>query len=130
VPIRDENRARYPADWKAISHRIRFVRAGGRCECAGECGRPTDHLTADGRCRNVNGGPAWGTAPSRVVLTCAHLDHVPEHSDDENLRAYCQGCHLHYDRGHHAETRARTLADRRTAGMSPLFDLPPALDAD
>lgn len=27
--------AKYPSDWKAISHRIRFVRAGGRCE---QCG--------------------------------------------------------------------------------------------
>jgi len=37
-PIRAENRARYPADWPAISRHIRFTRAGGRCECAGECG--------------------------------------------------------------------------------------------
>lgn len=28
-------RERYPADWSSISHRIRFVRANGRCE---ECG--------------------------------------------------------------------------------------------
>jgi hypothetical protein len=106
LPIRPENRARYPADWKQISFRIRTVRAAGRCECLGECGRGTH----TGRCPNVNGGAAYGTG-SKVVLTTAHLDHTPENCDPTNLRAMCQGCHLHYDRPHHAETRARTRAE-------------------
>ncbi len=38
MPIRPENRDRYPKDWKAISERIRFGRARGRCECSGQCG--------------------------------------------------------------------------------------------
>jgi hypothetical protein len=105
VPIRPENRARYPLDWKAISQRIRFDRAGGRCECLGECGRPPEHITPDGRCGNRHGEPAFGTG-SKVVLTTAHLNHTPEDCADENLRAMCQGCHLHYDRDHHAATRA------------------------
>ncbi|MEO5317613.1 hypothetical protein PV761_03330 [Arthrobacter sp. CC3] len=53
--------------------------------------------------------PAYGTG-SNVVLTTAHLDHTPENCEDENLKAMCQGCHLHYDRDHHAETRAATKA--------------------
>lgn len=40
MPIRPENRERYPADWKAISAAIK-ARAGNRCECEGECGRGT-----------------------------------------------------------------------------------------
>ncbi len=59
--------------------------------------------THDGRCPNVNGGKAYGTG-SNAVLTVAHLDHTPENVDDSNLRAMCQGCHLHYDRDHHRET--------------------------
>jgi hypothetical protein len=106
-PIRPENRKRYPADWPQISLRIRTERAAGRCECVGECGRGT-HA---GRCPNVNGQLAYGTG-SRVVLTVAHLDHTPENCDEQNLRAMCQGCHLHYDRDHHRQTAART---RRTA---------------
>lgn len=102
-PIRPENRDRYPADWKTISLRIRTVRAAGRCECHGECGRGTH----DGRCPNVNGGNAYGTG-SKVVLTVAHLDHTPENCHDDNLRAMCQGCHLHYDRDHHRQTAAAT----------------------
>jgi hypothetical protein len=32
----------------------------------------------------------------------------------------CQGCHLHYDREHHAETRARTRAAEIAASNTPL----------
>jgi hypothetical protein len=42
----------------------------------------------------------------RVVLTVAHLDHTPGHDDDDNLKALCQWCHLHYDFEHHKQTRA------------------------
>jgi hypothetical protein len=116
MPIRPENRNRYPADWKEISRRIKVDRAQGRCECVGECGRSTH----DGRCPNVHGGAAYGTG-SKVVLTTAHLDHIPENCDPRNLRAMCQGCHLHYDREHHAQTAARTKAAALAAGMDPLF---------
>lgn len=103
MPIRPENRDRYPPDWDEISQWIKQVRAEGRCECLGECGRGTH----PGRCPNTHGHPAYGTG-SRVVLTTAHLDHTPENCDPANLRAMCQGCHLHYDRDHHRETAART----------------------
>lgn len=102
-PIRPENRHRYPANWKQISLRIRTQRAAGRCECEGECGRGTH----TGRCPNLNKQPAYGTG-SLVVLTVAHLNHTPEDCRDENLRAMCQGCHLHYDRAHHRQTAAAT----------------------
>jgi hypothetical protein len=117
MPIRPENRDRYPADWPEISAAIK-ARAGGQCECLGECGRRTH----DGsRCPNVHGRPAYGTG-SLVVLTTAHLDHTPENCDPANLRAMCQGCHLHYDREHHAETRALTRdREREAAGQGELF---------
>lgn len=103
MPIRPENRARYPQNWPEISNEIRFGRADSRCECAGECGRGTHN----GRCPNVHGLPAYGTG-STVILTTAHLDHTPENCDPANLRAMCQGCHLHYDREHHRQTAAAT----------------------
>lgn len=116
-PIRPENRDRYPGDWPAVSLAIKD-RAGWRCECTGECGRPYDHLGPDERCVNRHGRPAHGTG-SNVVLTTAHLDHAPENCDPANLKAMCQGCHLHYDREHHARTRAATkrAADARLAGL-------------
>lgn len=109
MPIRPENLKRYPVDWPAISLRIK-ERAGWRCECEGECGRGT-HA---GRCPNLHGGQAYGTG-SKVVLTTAHLDHTPEHCEQSNLKAMCQGCHLHYDKEHHAETAYRTRREGKVA---------------
>lgn len=87
MPIRPENRWRYPADWAAISLRIRRDRAGWQCE-------KTDH--AGIRCGAVHGDPHPITG-SKVVLTTAHLDHTPEHCHPDNLLAMCQRCHLRYD---------------------------------
>ena len=110
MPIRPENAARYPENWDAISLRIK-ERAGWRCECLGECGRGTH----EGRCTNEQRKPAYGSG-SRVVLTTAHLDHTPEHCGDDNLRAMCQGCHLHYDREHHAENARAKRRSRKAIG--------------
>lgn len=118
MPIRPENRHRYPADWPEISRRIRFERAASQCECEGECGRGT-HLD---RCPNRHGQPAYGTG-SKVVLTVAHLNHTPEDCRDDNLRAMCQGCHLHYDIEHHMRTAAATRRAALEAQMDPLFDV-------
>jgi hypothetical protein len=87
MPIRAENRARYPRDWPAISFRIRRDRAGWRCE----------QVDSNGiRCGATHGEPHPMTG-SKVVLTVAHLDHTPENCDDGNLLAMCQRCHNLYD---------------------------------
>jgi len=135
MPIRPENRARYPANWKEISKRIRFERAKGRCECTGECG--SDHTYPEGFwCAAPHGWEIirWPNNPAnwvrkdkrhvneksvKVVLTVAHLDHTPENVDDANLLAMCQRCHLRYDREHHAAT-ARETRDRKS-GQGRLF---------
>ena len=121
-PIRPEERSRYPDDWRAISERIRRIRARNRCECDGRCGRPRGHehdpATGSLRCAARNGQPA-PVSGARVVLTVAHLDHTPENNDEANLMALCQRCHLAYDHDHHAETRRRTRAAR--AGQELLF---------
>lgn len=106
LPIKPENKNRYPKDWKDISRRVKAA-AGWRCQCEGECGH--DH---DGRCTNTHWNPAEGTG-KRVILTTAHLDHQPENNDESNLRAFCQGCHLRYDKDHHAETRRETMRRKK-----------------
>jgi 5-methylcytosine-specific restriction endonuclease McrA len=85
MPIRAENKTRYPKDWKAVRAAI-LDRAGNCCE-----GSP-----AFPDCRAPNGQPHPQTG-SRVVLTIAHLDHQPENNDPDNLRAWCQKCHNVYD---------------------------------
>lgn len=113
TPIRPENRDRYPENWRELSAEVRFDRADRRCECNGECGRGTH----EGRCPNIHGKPAYATG-SEVVLTVAHLDHQPENNDRANLKAMCQGCHLNYDRDHHAESRAKNRRrERAEAGQ-------------
>lgn len=113
MPIKPENKARYPKNWKSISDRIRFRRARGRCECAGECG------THEHECRAMHEHyhPITGSV---VRLTVAHLDHTPENCDDENLKAMCQRCHLNYDIEHHKKTQA---AGRRCKSTADLFDV-------
>lgn len=112
-PIRPSEREKYPADWKAISARIR-ARAGDRCECQGECGlHPPNPLPR--RCEERQGAPArW--AKGKVVLTTAHLDHQPEHVENANLRAFCQRCHLRYDSAHHQRNAAATRRARKRNG--------------
>lgn len=84
MPIRPENKARYPKDWVAISHRIRFGRAQGQCEW----------MDGEHRCQARHGEPHPMTL-SRVVLTTAHLSDAIEDCSDENLLALCQ---LHHNR--------------------------------
>lgn len=126
MPIRPENVDRYPPDWGVISDAIRFGRAGGRCECRGECGK--EHADEQGvvvewcTARHNEPHPMTG---SLVTLTVAHLDHQPEHSDnpggafvllpleESNLRAMCQRCHLNYDSHVHAAAAAETRERRR-----------------
>lgn len=103
MPIRPENRARYGDDWAAFSEHIRFGRAKGRCECEAECGMP-GHVAIGGRCANAHGGASVYSG-SNVVLTVAHLNHIPEQRGHDEVKAMCQGCHLWYDRAHHAATR-------------------------
>ena len=40
----------------------------------------------------------------------------------DHVLAMCQGCHLHYDRAHHAESAARELEAR---GQTSLIERPP-----
>lgn len=112
MPIRPENRKRYPTDWKQIVAQVR-ERSGDRCE-----GSP-----AFPDCRAANGQPHPVTG-SKVVLTTGHLDHTPETRDIAMLRHWCQRCHLVYDREHHAQTAYATRKAR--AVTEDLFDAPAA----
>ncbi len=131
MPIKPENRHRYPADWKQIRARI-LARAGNCCErckapnltmiARGEGRHAGTYMTDDAEVIDAETGENLGQCRMsdysvgrmvRVVLTIAHLDHTPENCADDNLRAWCQRCHLQYDQQHHVETRQ---ISRRTAG--------------
>lgn len=119
------DRSRYPADWEAISLRVR-ERAGNRCEW---CGLVNGAIGfRDGR------GEFWAVPVEqmaryrtlRIVLTVAHLGvpypegrpgdvHDKMDCRDENLAALCQRCHLNYDRDEHTFNAAWTRRRRRIA---------------
>jgi hypothetical protein len=94
MPIRPDQRARYPADWKRLSRQLR-ADAGWKCQ-----GSPA---YPDCRAEAYAPHPVTG---SRVVLTVSHLNHTPEDNRPENLRVMCQRCHLTHDREEHARVRA------------------------
>lgn len=124
MPIKPENRKRYPSNWKSIRERI-LDRAGHRCE-----GSPD---FPDCRAENYKLHPDTG---SMVVLTVGHMDHIPENCDGmdsggpvlpifaSNLRAWCQRCHLNYDQAHHIANAARSRRQR-----IPQIDLVDELDS-
>lgn len=99
MPIKPENKARYPDNWKSEVRPAILERADNRCE-----GSP-DYPD----CRAVNYEPHPVTG-SKVVLTIAHLDHQPENCEPDNLKAWCQRCHLNYDKDHHAISRQDSKA--------------------
>lgn len=134
MPIKPENRGRYPADWPAIRERI-LARARGRCEWPGctATHRTIGFWETDGTFQALP-DRLWhaGYRPGNVVvttrgdfrvlqiiLTIAHLDHTPENCADDNLRAWCQRHHLAYDAEHHRETAYATRMAR--ANTLPLF---------
>jgi hypothetical protein len=133
MPIKPENRARYPADWKQIRERI-LMRAGNCCEQChvanadmivrgiGKDAGTFQRFEGDGEVYAADDGRVLGRCKAseycgnkwtRVVLTIAHLDHVPEHCDDDNLKALCQRCHLAYDADHHRINAAQTRHARK-----------------
>lgn len=135
MPIRPENKHRYPADWKQVRERI-LRRANWCCEHPG-C-RARHGVTGywhDSRFQPMPDA-LWraGAKPGdlircadgadikiiKIVLTIAHLDHTPENCSDENLRAWCQRHHLAYDAQHHKQTAY--LTRKRAAATVDMFE--------
>lgn len=149
MPIRPELRALYPSHWRELSRRVRFERAGGRCQ---SCGRP--HLAQlrclpDGRWfdekasiwRDRRGRPArWPDLieairfkTTRVVLAAAHLDSNPANNRLANLKSLCQRCHMLHDRPHHLAQRQITYRRRSALGdlfLGPYAVASPVMSAD
>ncbi len=99
-------RGDYPRDWKQKSDDVRFRRAGGRCECKGQCGAGHEE-----RCAARHGQPHPVTGKV-VWLQTAHLDQDTRNNDPSNLLAMCPRCHVRYDAGQHRESAAWTRAGR------------------
>lgn len=113
MPIKSENKNRYPKNWKDISKRIRFEVAKNRCQFCGAENYKPHYLTG-----------------SKVILTVAHLNHKPEDCRDENLKALCQKCHLNYDKDFHKSNSKKTLYEKKYKGINFLLKTLPVLDGN
>ena len=134
MPIKPENKARYPSDWAAIRERI-LIRADNRCEqckvpnrtriARGQGDDAGTYMNDDAEVFDAETGEHLGQCRmsdydvarmTDIVLTIAHLDHQPENCADDNLRALCQRCHLAYDAKHHAANAQATIRARKAIG--------------
>ena len=86
--------SQYPVNWKSKIRPAILDRAGHRCE-----GSPK---YPECRAENYQPHPVTG---SKVVLTIAHINHDIADNRPENLRAWCQRCHLTHDARLHARNR-------------------------
>jgi len=97
MPIRPENKGRYPKDWKLRSKFIRYYRAKNKCEWCGA--------------ENYKPHPITG---SKVILTVAHIyDHRPEVSNLLNLAALCQRCHNRHDAADRRKRRHKRVNEKQ-----------------
>lgn len=150
MPIKPENKARYPKNWKEISRSIIQDRAGNRCEGCGVHNHAVGYRDEEGIFHPDFGNPiledygrgidsktgkmiSYKAAKAHadfttfhdergdkyfvIVLTTAHLDHVPENCEPENLRSFCQKCHNNYDQ----ENRSETIRKVKSKGQLKLF---------
>lgn len=57
-----------------------------------------------------------------MILTVAHLNHIPMDCRDQNLRALCQRCHNSYDMPQRIRNRQAKARARKACG--DLFETP------
>ncbi|WRH66949.1 MAG: hypothetical protein RSE13_00020 [Planktothrix sp. GU0601_MAG3] len=130
------DKKRYPKNWNQIATKIKD-KANWRCEkCDRPCRQPgEDRFQFEDR---IDATP-WrdelyeefydeelGTVSlskiSRFTLTVAHLNHIPEDCQPENLKAWCSVCHLSYDANHHAQSaKANRYKKREAVGQLTFF---------
>lgn len=138
MPIKPENKALYPANWKEIADRIR-ARDGHKCKVCKVLNGALIHrgkvagipgyqyLMTDAVYSAIDGSlladtpmidfREEGANAVLIVLTVAHLhDHNPANVDDDNLAALCQRCHLTHDRTMHMTNAAITRQQKNPTG--------------
>jgi 5-methylcytosine-specific restriction endonuclease McrA len=115
MPIKPENKNRYPENWPEIRAKI-LDRAKNCCE---NCSLP-NYAWVNRQNRQLTIQDDEDAI--RVILTIAHLDHTPENCEDDNLKALCQKCHNKYDVNHRKQTRRNSkLKNQTQIDFDPAF---------
>lgn len=138
MPIRAEEKSKYPENWKEIRENI-LKRAEQRCEWCGVPDHAVGYRNEKGKfipnagniyCDKSGRGELplaaaqdiaehynkWSPDGNHwivIILTIAHLDHNPANNDPGNLAALCQQCHNRYDaKKRQRNKRARLYKDQ------------------
>jgi len=114
MPIAPELRAALyntPA-WRELQAQLRDERAGGQCECKGQCGR--NHLGKPGsRCPEFHGTVAQESRGTvRLALAHWYQSETGRMVDASRLIVFCQACHLRWDMESHLAARHRNRMRR------------------
>lgn len=125
MPIKPENKGKYPPNWKSEIRPAILERAENKCEFCGVVNHAIGARDGGGvwhdenSIHSMNNNDGWALWPDgfpamvKIVLTIAHLDHDPTNNDPANLRALCQLCHNRYDVAHRQANRAATVKAKR-----------------
>ncbi len=132
TPIKPENKDKYPPNWSTEIRPAILKRAKDCCEKCHTQNYEEGYRDLNGNWYSVeiimdslerNGYDYFehqlshidvDKKPTKIVLTIAHKDHDPTNNDYSNLAAWCQRCHLNYDRDHHlANARETRIAKTR-----------------
>ncbi|MDR0206656.1 MAG: hypothetical protein LBI45_05310 [Bacteroidales bacterium] len=124
MPIKPENKKRYPKHWSQLSKAKRYM-AGNSCEVCGIKNHTIIKRLPHGKYR-LPASQEWDMIIARIrychsnlkeslkyhgftriVLTVGHLDHTPENNADSNLKVMCQYCHNRHDLKHRVENRRK-----------------------
>ncbi|MEN8444083.1 MAG: hypothetical protein ABG776_03610 [Cyanobacteria bacterium J06555_13] len=99
------DRRLYPANWDELALQIKTEANWCCTDCGRPCRQPGEAVNALYERLPDSWKPLWWEAvgdvreprPGRFQLTVAHLDHVPQNCDRNNLKALCAPCHGTYD---------------------------------
>lgn len=127
MPIKAENRKRYPKNWLTEIRPAILDRARNKCERCGVRNYAVGYRLSEKYAR------AFCHATERefkthaeaakwrgdndliiIVLTIAHLDHRPENNIPDNLKALCHRCHNRHDARYRAVNRQMSLLRNQT----------------
>jgi len=123
LPIKPENKDKYPDDWDE-TREATLKKYNNRCAFCGVENHTFGYRDENGKFIKVEEGCALDIAALdgykiiEIVLTRAHLNQDETDNREENVKPLCQKCHNNLDAARRAQTRYMTkLKKERQEGQ-------------